>query len=163
MRIYLVRHEKTGRAEAGVAPGAYHDLPLTIEGQRSADALATYFDDINFTAVYSSDMIRAIETVKRATRDKYEVRIDPRFAERSVEEVFSEVPCIAIDDIIAQHTQEDEILVVSHGRTIKSIMCGKGDYKDFSDSPTLDNGCLHILTYNENQWSVERTNYDPRK
>lgn len=162
MKIYLLRHEKTGRAETGIAPGAYHNLPLTLEGQQRANALAPYFDEQKFDAIYSSPLDRAMDTAQRATRRRYEIRTEERLAERSTEDVFSEVPCTVIDDIVAQYEHEDKILVVSHGKTIKSIMFGTGLYQKLADVPPIDPGCIHILDYDGNQWTVETINYDPR-
>lgn len=69
--IYVVRH---GESEGNVAawkdgtlplePKGGLGTPLTDEGKRQAEELSKLFKDINFAAVFSSDLARASETAE---------------------------------------------------------------------------------------------------
>jgi probable phosphoglycerate mutase len=61
MRIFLVRHGQTDWNRIGRFQGR-SDVPLNEEGRRQAQALASALKDESFSAIYSSPLIRVVET-----------------------------------------------------------------------------------------------------
>lgn len=65
LRLYLVRHGETDWSLSGRHTGTT-DLPLTTEGHRQADRLASYFHARGLSHVLTSPRRRARETCKAA-------------------------------------------------------------------------------------------------
>lgn len=61
--IYILRHGKTELNKANVLQG-HIDYPLNDEGIRQAEDVAYMLRDIRFDHVYSSPLIRAVQTAK---------------------------------------------------------------------------------------------------
>lgn len=61
--IYLVRHGETEWNEKRLVQGQ-SDIPLNVKGDLQAKQLGKQFKKINFTAVFSSDLIRARRTAE---------------------------------------------------------------------------------------------------
>ena len=61
VRIYIVRH---GESEANVncLLAGHSDFPLTDKGREQAKLTAEALSDVKFDGIYSSDLIRAVET-----------------------------------------------------------------------------------------------------
>jgi broad specificity phosphatase PhoE len=64
-QIYLVRHGETAWSISGQHTGLT-DIPLTENGENNAKRLAERLRDINFAAVYSSQLLRAKQTCELA-------------------------------------------------------------------------------------------------
>ncbi len=62
MRIYLVRHGESVTNRTGQFAGQI-DVPLTELGERQAACVTNFFKTVPLTAVYSSDLSRAMNTV----------------------------------------------------------------------------------------------------
>ena len=75
--IYLVRHGETQGNIDDKAQG-HLDVPLTETGRLQAKAVAERLSDIEFDAVYSSDLQRAIDTAKAITAHRPELQIQTR-------------------------------------------------------------------------------------
>lgn len=59
--VVLIRHgQSQGNAEGRF--GGHTDTPLSARGRRQAEATAKALDSEKFSAIYSSDLLRAIET-----------------------------------------------------------------------------------------------------
>jgi 2,3-bisphosphoglycerate-dependent phosphoglycerate mutase len=59
--VILIRHgQSQGNAEGRF--GGHTDTPLSARGRRQAEATAKALDSEKFSAIYSSDLLRAIET-----------------------------------------------------------------------------------------------------
>ena len=65
MRLYLVRHGESVTNRTGLFTGQT-DVPLTELGEKQAVCVATFFEHIPLEAVYSSDLSRAMETIRPA-------------------------------------------------------------------------------------------------
>lgn len=60
MRLYLIRHGRQSSRRCNV------DVDLSEEGRRQADLLGRRLKAFGIQAVYSSDLLRAVETAERA-------------------------------------------------------------------------------------------------
>ena len=75
--LYLVRHGETQGNIDDKAQGQF-DVPLTETGKIQANAVAERLSDVEFDAVYSSDLQRAVDTAKAITAHHLELRIQTR-------------------------------------------------------------------------------------
>ncbi len=75
--IYLVRHGETQGNIDDKAQG-HLDVPLTETGKLQAKAVAERLSDIEFDAVYSSDLQRAVDTAEAITAQHPELQIQTR-------------------------------------------------------------------------------------
>ena len=75
--IYLVRHGETQGNLDDKAQG-HLDVPLTETGCLQAKAVAERLSDVEFDAVYSSDLKRAFDTAKAITSQGAELQIQTR-------------------------------------------------------------------------------------
>ncbi len=82
--IYLVRHGQSEWNTQGLMQGRVSGVPLTKKGVAQARSLAEKFKDINFAAVFSSDLMRARQTAQIiAFRKKLAVKTARAIRERS--------------------------------------------------------------------------------
>lgn len=63
-RFVLVRHGETAYNREGRFQGADSDPPLTARGREQARAVADELEGVDFDALYTSDLLRAIETAQ---------------------------------------------------------------------------------------------------
>lgn len=61
--LWLIRHGETDWNRNRIFQG-HQDVPLNENGQQQAFALVEALGDVTFTAIYSSDLTRAIQTAK---------------------------------------------------------------------------------------------------
>ncbi len=81
MLIYLIRHGQSA-GNMGDAFTGITDVPLTEKGVRQAEKTAIHLKSVPFTAVYSSDLIRAYDTAfPHAKMRGLEVITDEAFRE----------------------------------------------------------------------------------
>lgn len=80
--IYIVRHGETEHNINGIAQG-HTDSPLTPDGIKQAEDLALIFKDINFDAVFSSDLYRAYRTAEIITSGKKSIKKSELLRERN--------------------------------------------------------------------------------
>jgi 2,3-bisphosphoglycerate-dependent phosphoglycerate mutase len=86
--MWLVRHAETNWNSLGWAQGQATGARLTYRGRRQALRLAALLEAKDITAVYSSDLPRALDTATTiADRLGRQVIVDPRLRERSLGEV----------------------------------------------------------------------------
>jgi probable phosphoglycerate mutase len=82
--LILLRHGETEWNSENRLQG-HRDSALSREGQRQAEALAARLASVRFTALYSSDLGRALETARRiAARTGHAVVPDARLRERGL-------------------------------------------------------------------------------
>jgi broad specificity phosphatase PhoE len=67
--IYLVRHGETENNISHLIQGQ-RDSPLTVNGIQQAQDLATQLRSVHFSAIYSSDLLRAQKTAEYIAIDK---------------------------------------------------------------------------------------------
>lgn len=75
MKLYMIRH---GESEANInrSYAGWHDIPLTEKGKAQARELNRVLNDIHFDKVYTSDLIRAINTCCLALPDADYQKLD---------------------------------------------------------------------------------------
>jgi alpha-ribazole phosphatase len=76
MELWLVRHAES----EGNVSGKHDDSSLTVLGRRQAESLRAVLSAVSFDAVFSSDLLRCIETATLAL-PKTAIRQDPRIRE----------------------------------------------------------------------------------
>ena len=71
-RLFLVRHGSTEANERRpfVLQGSEIDGPLTETGQRQASQLAEFLAEVEFSAVYASPMLRALQTANHCAEPR---------------------------------------------------------------------------------------------
>ena len=79
MKLYVVRHGQTLANTLNTVSGD-KESPLTIKGIKQAKELGIIFKDINFDIVFSSPLLRAIDTARLIT--KKTIHLDERLIER---------------------------------------------------------------------------------
>lgn len=82
MTLYLIRHGESQTNRTKHFAGQ-KDFPLTELGHRQAQRLAMFFEDISLDAVYSSDLLRAMDTVTPTARSQGLV-VQPKWELREV-------------------------------------------------------------------------------
>ena len=86
--MWLVRHAETNWNSLGWAQGQATGARLTYRGRRQALRLAALLETKDITAVYASDLPRALDTATTiADRLGRQVIVDPRLRERSLGQV----------------------------------------------------------------------------
>src|SRR3989344_4453068 len=80
MKIYFVAHSTSKDNEAEIASG-WKNIELSPLGVQQSKKLKNALGDIKFDIICCSDLIRAIDTVKIAFREKITVIIDKRLRE----------------------------------------------------------------------------------
>ena len=77
--IFIIRHGKTELNKANVLQGR-SNYPLNDEGIRQAEVAAKMLESIEFDHVYSSPLIRAVQTAEIVAPDK-RITVDDRLIE----------------------------------------------------------------------------------
>lgn len=124
MKLYLIRHGETDWNRLEKCQGA-SDIPLNSNGISQAENLAYSLRDENFSAIYSSDLSRAITTANEVAKyHAAEVRIDERFREmdqgdfeglefKNLREKYG--------DVLKKWTEEPETLRIPGGETLSEV------------------------------------------
>ena len=82
MTLYIARHGETDFNAEDRIQGSGKDLSvLSQRGVQQAIALGKSLENVDFDAVYSSPLRRAVDTVKHAFGNKYEPILDKRLIE----------------------------------------------------------------------------------
>ena len=80
MKIYFAAHATTVDNEAKIASG-WKDVELSELGIKQAHELGEIFKDIKLDLICTSDLKRAVDSVKIAFKEKYQIIIDARLRE----------------------------------------------------------------------------------
>jgi len=124
MKLYLIRHGETDWNKLEKCQGV-SDIPLNTNGIRQAKDLAYSLRDEELSAIYSSDLSRAITTAKEVAKyHPADVKIDERFREmdqgefeglefRNLREKYG--------DILKKWRDEPETLRLPGGETLTEV------------------------------------------
>jgi alpha-ribazole phosphatase len=194
IRIFLVRHGLTIWNHEFRYQG-HTDIELSSEGRAQAKALQQRFQQENFTAIFCSDLKRALETAKIINEShNLKIQINQNFKEINFGEwegmtyddiqnkypeqikVWLKTPhllrlergesfvelrdraMVGIREIVSLYS-EGNILIVTHGGTIASLICGllqepltkMWEYKQ-------KNSAVNILKYCDEKVTIEILN-----
>lgn len=188
MKIYLIRHGETDWNLMGKIQGR-EDIPLNDTGRNQALRCARAFKEKGIRNIISSPLIRALETAKIISDKtvKTDVIIDKDLIERDfglmsgmtydrskyfdtfdhedtmepLEKVGKRfIGCIRR---YAERFSGQDIIMVSHGAAINSVIktLTKGDKG--SGKTRLKNACISILTYKDSEINLSSFNLSPEE
>lgn len=125
-RILLVRHgESQGNAERRF--GGHTPTPLSELGHAQAEATARALADENVTAIYSSDLLRAVQTAEPLARETgLRVERTEAFRERSV----GLMEGLTFEEAAATHPEEYAALL---RRDFERVLAGGESYRQMLD------------------------------
>lgn len=125
-RVLLIRHgESQGNAERRF--GGHSPTPLSDLGHRQAEATARALVNERVTAVYSSDLLRAVETAKPLARATgLEITLTPALRERSV----GLMEGLTFEEAAAAHPEEYAALL---RRDFEHVLAGGESYRQLLD------------------------------
>ncbi len=188
MNIYLIRHGETDWNLMGRVQGR-EDIPLNERGRRQALRCATALKDKGIRNIISSPLLRALETANIISdrtvqteviedkdlierdfgkmsgmtydRRKYFDTFDHEETMESLEKVGERfIDCI---HRYAVKFSGQDIIMVSHGAAINSVIKAltKGDKG--SGKTRLKNACISILTYEDRDINLSSFNLSPEE
>lgn len=125
-RVLLIRHgQSEGNAEGRF--GGHTATPLSARGRRQAEATARALSTETFTAIYSSDLPRAIETAMPLARlTGLEVQRTEAFRERSV----GVMEGLTFEEAAARHPEQYAALI---RRDFEHVLLGGESYRQMLD------------------------------
>lgn len=124
MSLILIRHGETAWNHDGRMQG-HEDIPLNDTGRTQADALGARLARERFHALYTSDLVRAVETAERiAAVTGHAVIIDARLRERHLGVLQgiarSEIEAV-LPDVYACYRSGDPDYVVPGGESARQF------------------------------------------
>lgn len=125
-QVLLIRH---GQSEGNAAGrfGGHTATPLSARGRKQAEATARTLASESFTAIYSSDLPRAIETAEPLSRlTGLEIQSTEAFRERSV----GVMEGLAFEDAAEQHPEQYAALL---RRDFEHVLVGGESYRQLLD------------------------------
>ncbi len=125
LELWLVRHGETTRSVAHEVAG-WSDAPLTERGRREVRRLRRLFDGERFDGVWSSDLIRAIESARLAWGEPVQ---DRRLREIHFGEL-EELPFSEVDPNIAAAVMEFRHFELPGGESLKAFRRRVLDFVD---------------------------------
>ena len=194
-QIYLVRHGETDPNKNQIIQGSGLDAPLNATGEKQAIDFFRAYNHIPFDAVYTSRLIRTLESVanflkfesrhyqleelneiswgiKDGTKidsseqkiyqsmlDNWQVGLlDQCFENGESPNLVANRLKIGMDKIMSK-SDEKIILICSHGRAIRILLCllmnkSLSNMEQFHHS----NLCLYILEWDGNNWTITLEN-----
>jgi broad specificity phosphatase PhoE len=125
-RILLIRHgQSEGNAEGRF--GGHTATPLSERGRLEAEATARSLASENLTAIYSSDLSRAVETARPLARlTGLEINRTEAFRERSV----GVMEGLSFEEAAAEHPEQYAALL---HRDFEHIILGGESYRQMLD------------------------------
>jgi uncharacterized phosphatase len=188
MNIYLIRHGETDWNLIGKVQGR-EDIPLNDTGRGQARKCAKALQSTGIKTIITSPLIRAVETAKiiAGKDDSIELIIDEDLIERD----FGRLSGMAYDrrkyfdnfgheetlepleklskrliDCIHRYAGKyynHDIIMVSHGAAINSVIMTLTDGEEGSGKTRLKNACISILTYEDMKLRLGLFNLSPEE
>lgn len=150
MKLHLVRHAQTDANIGDFAQGNVNN-PINATGEAQARELAKHLRGRTFDAYYVSPMRRAQQTAEIATEGRADFKVDDRLRERNfgeleekpispelrdrlfdlklntneygvepIRDVFARTKSF-LDELLTAHSPDDEILIVAHGISLRTL------------------------------------------
>jgi broad specificity phosphatase PhoE len=125
-RILLIRHgQSQGNAEGRF--GGHTATPLSARGWRQAEAAARTLASEKITAIYSSDLLRAVQTAEPLARlTGLEIKRTTAFRERSV----GVMEGLTFEEAAEQHPEQYAALI---RRDFEHVILGGESYRQMLD------------------------------
>ncbi|MBD0373076.1 MAG: histidine phosphatase family protein [Pyrinomonadaceae bacterium] len=125
-RILLIRHgQSQGNAEGRF--GGHTATPLSARGRRQAEAAARALASEKITAIYSSDLLRAVETAEPLARlTGLKIKRSTAFRERSV----GVMEGLTFEEAAEQHPEQYAALI---RRDFEHVILGGESYRQMLD------------------------------
>src|SRR2546423_2646106 len=125
-RVLLIRHgQSEGNAEGRF--GGHTATPLSVRGRLQSEATARALSTENLTAIYSSDLLRAVETAMPLARlTGLDVEQTEAFRERSV----GVMEGLTFEEAAAQHPEQYAALL---RRDFEHVLLGGESYRQMLD------------------------------
>jgi len=125
-QVILIRHgQSQGNAEGRF--GGHTDTPLSPRGRKQAKATAKILADETFTAIYSSDLPRAVETARPLARlTGVEIQPAEALRERSV----GVMEGLTFEEAAEQHPEQYQALL---RRDFEHVLLGGESYRQMLD------------------------------
>lgn len=188
MNIYLIRHGETDWNLIGKVQGR-EDIPLNNTGKSQAKKCAIALQNTGIKTIISSPLARAVQTANiiASTHDGMEVIIDEDLIERD----FGEMSGMTYDrrkffdsfgheetmepleklskrliDCIQRYAIKyfnQDIVMISHGAAINSVLMVLSDGEKGSGKTRLKNACISILTYEDKGLQLGSFNLSPEE
>ncbi len=188
MTIYLLRHGETDWNLIGKVQGR-EDIPLNETGRAQAKRCAAAFLNTGIKLIVTSPLSRAVQTANiisdsisgaKVIIDEGLIERDfgkmsgmaydrnkyfDRFEHEETMEPLDRLSGRLIDCIhkyAIKHYDQD-ILMVSHGAAINSIIMVLSEGEEGSGKTRLKNACISILTYKDNELKLGSFNLSPEE
>ncbi len=117
--VYLIRHADALPGVEEVLPGDYDDQALSARGRQQAGALAERLRPIPFAAIYSSPILRAIQTAEPTARaHDLQVQIEPDLREVQLGPIgpeHADASPAAISEVLQARLREIAIIALGSG------------------------------------------------
>ena len=83
MKLYIIRHAETEYNRKGIIQGSEVDSDINDIGDSQSKSFYDYYQNVNFDKIYTSDLKRTFQTVKRFTENGTEYEKIQEFNEIS--------------------------------------------------------------------------------
>lgn len=176
MNIYLIRHGETDWNLKGKVQGR-EDIPLNDTGRMQAKKCAMALQNTGIKTIIASPLTRAVETANIISNcsDSIELIIDEGLIERDFGDMsgmtydrrkyfdtfWNEETMEPLDKLskrlmacihkYAARLKGQDIVMVSHGAAINSVIMALSEGEQGSGKTRLKNACISILTYEDNE------------
>jgi broad specificity phosphatase PhoE len=159
-RIFLVRHAETEWNSIGKSQG-WNDIPLNEEGLKQAAFLGECFADLPIGQIYASSLTRAVQTSEALSRHHPDATVvldpairfyDPNTKKPRENESEAEMDARITQEIIEAATayirkicaqaKGQNVIIVTHGKVIKSLLYGLGGEVMRTSKIKIDNGAI---------------------
>ena len=188
MNIYLIRHGETDWNLYGKVQGR-EDIPINETGKEQATRCATALQNSEIRIIVTSPLSRAVQTANIISRStgSTEIIIDDGLIERDFgkmsgmtydrrkyfdtfdyEETMEPLDTLSKRLIECIHKYaikyyDQDIVMISHGAAINSVIMVLSDGEKGSGKTRLKNACISILTYEDKGLKLGSYNLSPEE
>jgi len=125
-QVVLIRHGQS-RGNAQRRFGGHSDTPLSARGRKQARVTALALATENFTAIYSSDLLRAVETAQPLAKlAQLKIQTTEAFRERSV----GVMEGLTFEEAAGEHPEQYAALL---RRDFEHVLSGGESYRQLLD------------------------------